>query len=96
MNFELLDRSADDDVALGGGAARIPFRAGALWHENEMIRQGLLVRLIGGPADGKVLPKPMSDYVTFRQTKSDGTQTDTTYVAGPDGSWLYRKEGVPA
>lgn len=91
MNFDLLDRTANEYAALGGPESKVPFRAGALWYENEMVRQGLLIRLIGGPADGKVMPKPIGEFVTFRQTKTDGSQIDTTYVVGPDGSWLFQK-----
>lgn len=93
MNYERLDAAATDYIAIGGDAALIPFKAGASWFEDEMIRNGILIRLVDGPADRKVMPRPVIGHeVTFRTKNPDGSiLLDSTYRIGTDGNWRYVK-----
>lgn len=93
MNNERLEDVAAKYTVRWGEPFKQPFKDGAHWHESEMMRQGLLIKLVEGPADGKVMPRPtVGHQITFRQTKDDGTIIDDTYVAEIDGVWRWRPE----
>ena len=96
MNYDELDDVASRYALCFGqekvSVAQAGFREGAIWHESDMIKQGLLIRLVGGPADGKVMPRPVIGYeITFRQTFDDGTVKDNTYSAEAGGVWRHKQ-----
>lgn len=93
MNSDKLDVAAEfwySGAAPDNPTGLTAFKAGAQWHEDEMVRQGLIIKLVGGPAGGKVMPRPVvGQQITFRQTRDDGIVFDHTYQSQDDGAWTY-------